>query len=296
MGEEQPDPLGHPYVAAQRAIRAGPRASFPFAVPVWTPDQDGSHGGEDSDSESDAWRDSGIGMSTSDEESSDEESSDEESSDEESSGEESSGEDGDEEDEDESDDDDEDESDDDDDDMTTSEWSDDSDSDEDFPGETIVFRRGNVFVIDQRSTPVVHTSGNSGSSPVDGDHMEVNANQAAVDQTAPSPGPTFGPATFPDFQLRPLPLPPRQELSGPAPEQMEIWSYITRLTPYPLPLPSPDNPAHRTLLALLRFPRLRPLPVHWQERLRTRTGTPSIRTLTALARYLGGRGDSRSPS
>ncbi|KAK3502094.1 hypothetical protein B0T13DRAFT_488002 [Neurospora crassa] len=86
---------------------------------------------------------------------------------------------------------------------------------------------------------------------------------------------------------------PRQELPDPTPLELEIWPYITRWTLYPLPIPSPSTPAHRTLLALLSFPRIRTLPVSWQERLLART--PSLGTLTAIALYLGGRAEFGSP-
>ncbi|KAK3485698.1 hypothetical protein B0T13DRAFT_492113 [Neurospora crassa] len=83
------------------------------------------------------------------------------------------------------------------------------------------------------------------------------------------------------------------ELPDPTPLELEIWPYITRWTLYPLPIPSPSTPAHRTLLALLSFPRIRTLPVSWQERLLART--PSLGTLTAIALYLGGRAEFGSP-
>ncbi|EGO61682.1 hypothetical protein NEUTE1DRAFT_36805 [Neurospora tetrasperma FGSC 2508] len=86
---------------------------------------------------------------------------------------------------------------------------------------------------------------------------------------------------------------PREELPDPTPLELEIWPYITRWTLYPLPLPSPSTPAHRTLLALLSFPRIHTLPVSWQERLRART--PSLGTLTTIALYLGGRAEFGSP-
>lgn len=260
MDEEQANPRGYAYVAAQRAILAGPRASFPFAAPAWTPEDAATPGPEHADenqgngvaaADNEAWRDSGISMMS--------------SSDEDSSGEEGGGE---------VEDNDEDEDDDND---TVVGGDSDSNSNDDSPEETVVIP--NALTVD------VQTPGDGGSSAPNGDHMDVDGSQAPVDQAA------VGPVTFSGLQLRPLQL--RRELPDPTPLQLEIWSYITRWTLYPLPLPSPYSPAHRTLLALLRSPRIRFLPVSWQERLRART--PSLGTLTAIALYLGGRADFGSP-
>ncbi|KAK1778706.1 hypothetical protein QBC45DRAFT_433250 [Copromyces sp. CBS 386.78] len=253
-GEEQADPRGYAYVAAQRQILAGPRASFPFATPgpEHADDNQGNGVADAADgSESEAWRDSGISMmSTSDEDSSGEEG-----------GEEDEGSDDDE-----------------DDDTVMGDADDDSDG---FPEETMVIP--NARAIGQ-------TPGDGASSAADGNPMDVNSSQAP----RPAAQAAISPVTFPGLQLRPLHnLQPRQELPDPTPLQTEIWPYITRWTLYPLPLPSPFSPSHRTLLALLRFPRIRSLPVSWQERLRART--PSLGTLTAIALYLGGRAESGSP-
>ncbi|KAK3350384.1 hypothetical protein B0H65DRAFT_545508 [Neurospora tetraspora] len=154
------------------------------------------------------------------------------------------------------------------------------DSDDDFPEQTIQIQLG--FSVGQTPT-------DDGSSGTDGDPMDVDSNVGTPAAQSPVSAPVF-PVSAAQAPAAQAPIASAAAVQAAI---VPIWPYITRWTLYPLPLPSPSSPAHRTLLALLSFPRIRTLPVSWQERLRART--PSLGTLTAVALYLGGRAESGSP-